>query len=145
MVEYEVRPYVGVGPFRFGMTPDDAIRAIGPPARQTRTASKELKLRYVEFCLVFSNAAGLVEVSFEPEAHLIVGGIDLFFNPAALRRLAKSDPSPLESVGILFFPKLGITLSGFHKEGSRTATVICTGRLDDSLPKFKPYTIIRAV
>jgi len=144
-MNYDVIPYVGVGPLRFGMTPEDVTRSSGPPLHNDRTRNNELKQRHPDFTLVFSDAVGLVEASFAPEAHLMVGGVDLFRHRAPLRHLAALDPSPLESVGILYFPKLGITLSGFHKEDSRTVTVMCGGRLDDLLPRFKPYTILRNV
>ncbi len=127
------------------MTPEDVTRSIAPPLRTSRTRNNELKQFHPDFTLVFSDAAGLVEACFEPEARLMVGGVDLFRHRAPLRHLATLEPSPLESVGILYFPSLGITLSGFHKEDSRTVTVMAAGRLDDLLPKFKPYTILRNV
>jgi hypothetical protein len=140
-MNYEVLPHVGVGPFRFGMTADEAKGVAGPPKRSLKTPSRELKLNYDDFVLVFSDAKGLVEATFTPQARLIVGGADLFRDAAPLQHLASLDSSPLESVGILYFPKLGITLSGFHNADPRTATVMCQGRLDDLLPKFKPFRI----
>jgi hypothetical protein len=142
-MSYEVSPHVGVGPFRFGMTADEARGVAGPPKRSLKTPSRELKLNYEGFQLLFSDAKGLVEATFTSEVCLIVGGADLFRHAAPLRHLASLDPSPLESVGILYFPKLGNTLSGFHDEDARTATVMCRGRLDDLLPKFKPFRIAK--
>ena len=69
--------------------------------------------------------------------------LDYQRHAAPLQHLAGLDPSPLESAGILYFPKLGLTLSGFHNEDERTATVMCQGRLDDLLPKFEPFRIVQ--
>jgi hypothetical protein len=140
-MNYEVIPHVAVGPFRFGMTVDEATSSLSPSTSRTRTISGALRLRYPKLDLVFTDPGGLVEVSFTREVHLIVAGIDVFHELAPVRRLAQIDPSPLESVGILYFPKLGVTLSGFHNEDPRTVTVMAAGRLDDLLPKFKPYEI----
>jgi hypothetical protein len=144
-VKYEVIPHVCAGPFRFGMTVDEAVGSLGPATSRTRTISGALRVRYPTLDLVFTEAAGLVEVSFTPQEQLIVAGIDVFHELAPLRRLAQVDPSPLESVGILYFPKLGITLSGFHKDDSRTVTVMAAGRLESLqlMPSFKPYKVER--
>lgn len=139
-VTHEVIPYVGVGTLCFGMTEDEATGSVGSPVRSTRTASGEHRLIYPEFHLTFSESR-LAEVSFHPEAHLIVAGIDLFRDAEPLQHLARLDPLPLESVGILYFPNLGITLSGFHNEGARTVTVMRPGRLDGLLSKFRPYSV----
>jgi hypothetical protein len=144
-VIYEVIPQVRVGPFRFGMSSEEAAHILGTAPRRSETISGALKMHYSTIDLVFTHATGLVEVSFTPDEHVIVAGIDVFHEPWTLRRLAEVDHEPMESVGILYFPKLGITLSGFHTGGVRTVTAMAAGRLESLqlIPRFKPYKLVQ--
>lgn len=71
----EIRPGRGVGPFLFGLTEPELIRALGPPDKRYTTDSEALRLQYfgaqLEFSLEPDNGHrfGWIEVH-NPEATL---------------------------------------------------------------------------
>jgi len=140
-MDFDLLPYEGAGPLRFGMTAADASAAIGVPLRSNKTRRGEMRYWYANLVLVVDLRGQLAEITFMDNARLVVEGIEVFETPNALLELAKRDGSPLEMVGIVFFPKLGITLSGFHTEEEKTITALARGRVDHLLPDFKPFKV----
>lgn len=136
----DIVPYVGAGALRFGM-PEREIASILPePLRKGKNRRKELTYHFSEFSLVFSQDS-LVEITYYPQADLQLFGVDLFRDPESLKKLAEFDPSLLEYVGILYFPSLGITLSGFQNGEPKTVTAVARERLSHVASKFQPYRI----
>ena len=138
---YELLPYVAVGPLRFGMTTAEVESVMGTPLRISATSRREPRYRYPEFNAVFALTGGLAEVSFFDTAHVLIEAVDIFETPWPLQHLLKLDPGPLEDVGFLLLPKLGIMCTGFHNYDDRTLTALASAsRLDPLLSNFKPYT-----
>ena len=155
-MKFDIQPGVGVGSLRFGMTPDEASAEAGP-AETTRVlrypgATKtELRWSYKRgIHIVFSQpieTARLVELGFWKACRtLSYKGVRVFQTKdrmEVVRALAADDPSPMELSSFLVFPKLGITLSGFHdaRENDIAVTVFEPGRWDEQLPRMKPYKL----
>jgi hypothetical protein len=82
----------------------------------------------------------LVEISFQRNVVLMVSGIDIFNDADAWIRLASIDP-PHEYVGILFFQRLGLSITGPHTHDQKVATAISAGRFDSIKGKFLPFNL----
>ena len=140
MPTLELNSYIGVGSLKFSMREDEILPILGKPTSIQNNWLNEKTFTYNSFELVFSlKDEKLVEISFQNNLHFIVNGLSIFDDMAALEKLLAQEENPLEYVGILFLPSLGLTLSGFHTEDDKVATAICKGRLDSMLPKFKAF------
>jgi hypothetical protein len=118
-VKFVLDPFVGALPLRFGMTATEvrALMPSGPWSRgATRDDFRELGVNYdphglaAEFCLV----PGKVELTFGDDVLLGPGAV-----PDLVAVLRVHDPAPLEYLGFLVFPKLGVNITGFH-DGDRS-------------------------
>ena len=141
-MQFYLAPYYSVGPLRFSMTKDDVSSILGKPDSIFKNGRNEFVFTFNSIGVeaVFSlQSELLVEVSFRDKGNLVVAGINIFNCKNALNHLLAQDANPLEYVGILFLPKLGLTLSGFHNEDDRVITALCKGRIDHLLPKFAKF------
>jgi hypothetical protein len=66
-------------------------------------------------------------VSFFDTAHVLIETVDIFETPWPLQHLSKLNPGPLEDVGFLLLPKLGIMCTGFHNDDDKTVTALAAG------------------
>jgi hypothetical protein len=141
---YEILPYVGVGALRFGMTPPQVRQILGAPRFSRRDAHRlremyglggpALTFRAVEG----SEEAELAEIGFAKAAtDVVYRGTNLFAGkrPAVISMLCSEDPEPRDVTGTLVFPRLGITLTGFHSgpEQSMAVTAFARGIWDTNL------------
>ena len=135
-------PYIEVLPLRFGMTEDDVTSLIGFPIKRLTTRKGELDYRYADCSIRFSkDEKKFVEVGFFPSADIIIDGKNLFKFPEYHRILIEKDGDALEYVGVLFLPKFGITLTGFHDSNpsEQSITAFKQGRLDHIIHNFRPF------
>jgi hypothetical protein len=147
-MNFDILPYVGVGPLRFGMAPGAAHEIVGRP-RATRRMQGELRevLASYDGGLTFEGPPGaqrLVVMAFGPGSdRLAYGGVKLFQVPhlEAIQRLVQEDPQVGEVQGFLVFRGLGVTLSGFHggPKDPLAVTVFERGRWDALVPRMKPF------
>ncbi|HZR75562.1 hypothetical protein [Bradyrhizobium sp.] len=148
----EIMPYVGVGALRFGMTPAQVHQILGAP-RFSRRDTHRLREMYGAGgpALTFKAAAGseepkLAEIAFTKAAtDVIYRGTNLFSGerPAVVTKLYNDDSQPKEVSGTLVFPRLGITLTGFHAgpEESMAVTAFAPGIWDTNLIGAKPFKL----
>jgi hypothetical protein len=130
--------YVSIGPFEFGSSAI-SIASLMPGKLNQRVNIKGEKTIYFEnLNFVFSYDDKLVEVTVFPEAQLFVLGSDIFKEQDVHQFLRSIDDSPLEYVGLIFYPKLGLSVGGTEIGADFAITAIAKGRFDFLLPKFKP-------
>jgi len=149
-MRYEIEPYVGALPLRFGMPPD-TVREIAGATRFSKKKPGSLREIYVGgAACTFEGAPdrlALVEVGFAKDIGpaLVYRGTALFEGPrrAVLRRLIGDDAEVKEIAGFLVFLKLGIAMIGFHDghEEDLAVTVFERGRWDAEILKMKAYKL----
>jgi hypothetical protein len=128
-MDLDIVPYVGAGPLRFGMTPDQVHQTVGAPRRVKHAAGMLREIYPFEALLIFEGAPDalrLVEMGFDRRcADVSYAGVKLFGIPPrdALRRLLRDDTHVGEYLGRLILPTLGITMTGFHS-GSEEAVAV---------------------
>jgi hypothetical protein len=128
---FDVRPYEGVGPLVLGMSPEDARAVVGAPLRSAIKEGERVET-YRAFTVVYSADNRLVEASFSAPADVRFRGLSLFSDPRALDVLVAADGGPLESVGFIVFPSIGIVLADFDsdQDSDRVVGVFEKGRWD---------------
>lgn len=141
MKQFEILPFVGALPLRFGMTSDEVHGILGGPRAVRTNRLGEKDEDYHEASAGYDKASAmLVELGFVQPSVVRFHGIDLFRDADAILRLADADGAPLEGLGFVVFPALGIALADFHseQESDRVVTVFARGRWSD-LKHFSPY------
>ena len=112
---FEIKPYRGAGPLRFGMTQDEVATAAGKPVLVRKTPGGDTEMRYPDYAVRLDAAdQALAEIGFTPRGKVVVEGIDVFGDPDAFDRLVQLDGEPLEGAGIIILMKFGLALTGFH-------------------------------
>jgi|SRR6516165_4726061 hypothetical protein len=150
---YEIKSYMGAGRLVFGMSPKQVHELLGKPRFSRRDASRLREIYRVCPALTFVGTDGqlkLVEIGFAKAAgEVIYGGANLFAGEqmAVVQRLCGEDPNPREVIGMLVFPKLGISLTGFHTgpKESIAVTAFAPGRWDAQLARSKPFKFSKSM
>ena len=147
---FDIKPYLGVGPLRFGMTRKQVEDVLGLPdkTRSTTFFNETIEFR-CENALqtVYSAEGALVEISFGRAVEGVTfNDLDVFKAPGreVIERLVKADGNPLEIVGIIVFLNLGISMTGFLQDdepGQKAIGVFAKGRVDTKLEKMRPFKL----
>jgi hypothetical protein len=131
--------YNSVGAFEFGAS-ENSIGSLFPEKFKQRVNVKGEKTIYFEnLNFVFSPDDRLLEITVFPEAQLFINGSDIFKEQDVHQFLSLIDESPLEYVGLIFYPKLGLSVGGTELGADFAVTAISKGRFDSILPKFKSW------
>ena len=136
--EFDIYPYVGPLPLRFGTQRRDVPACLGIPARPSRKDDRFGSVR-----VAYYDTEEVTEVGFGPrEVTLSFLGTRLWDgeridDPMPL--LLKHDSNPLEFYGFVVFLKIGVTCTGFHDDdpSQRAITVFRRGLWDKHIPKGK--------
>lgn len=139
MRSFTIYPYAGIDEVKFGDTETVVEQTFGAPMRRSKNRKNETKFIYDDAEFTFSaGEKTLVEISFRPNVELTIGEVSIFHDKDTLEKLIKIEP-PLEYVGILFFPIMGISTAGLHNADDVSVTAIAKGRFNNVLQKFVPY------
>lgn len=141
-MRFEIVPYHGAEPIRFGMTVDEVAAVFGPPMKVNKNFKGE-RSEYrdgVNVCYSI-DATKVVEIGFARSTEVLYKEHRLFELPDPLALLIKDDPQPFEFLGFIIFLNLGITATGFHDqdESQKAITVFARGRWDEFRPQFQPW------
>lgn len=140
--EFTVEPGVGALPIKFGMTAKQVAAELGKPeSKQVNWLGNTNENRFMSNIRVgYSKETELVfDMSCCKDKAIAVmfQGIDLLHDNSRFEVLLKADGEPMELLGFLVFPKLGIGLSGYHGRMAKTVSVYDPSTVD--LAKYKPY------
>src|SRR5262245_48760965 len=140
MQSFNIEPFVGAHPVRFGMSRAEVLRLLGTPESSypiwdgSGTTDHWHKLG---INVGYDNDRVVMHVGFRP------GGCELYLRgnllwsaeeqPDPNEKLLRIDPAPVQSVGILIYPALGISTSGYHNgdENQLSLAVSPVGTWDD--------------
>lgn len=139
---FTIEPFVGAIPLRFGMSQKEVTSLIGPPTRSFTGAFGEACEEYTSLSMnlaYHSKTQRLNELVFEPGSKLYFNGQDLFDCPDVISFLKRDDRNPKKAVGMVFFLKLGIRLSGFHDgdEAQKAIGITPAGHWDEYMDDFE--------
>jgi hypothetical protein len=160
-VDLTIHPREGMGALRFGMSPQEVVRAepaLGPPHRSKPRHDGSLR----EFRGLGAPSLGFVNDRLNDiECPADTPGVrfeDLQVfeaDPrAVLHRLSERNGGALIGLGSVLFVNLGINTGGFYNtdnkrffnpafdlEDNRTIDVFAPGAFDDLLDEFEPFSL----
>lgn len=144
-MNYEIIPYCGVEPFRFG-DPEAFVEDHwgAPKSRSVRPFPPgTVELEYPGLALAFDESGRLTQIGFDKHFNgkLILNGIDLFEDDAALSKLLKLDSDSHLWVGFVMLMGLGVRLGGFHEvaDEGRTVSMFERGRYDTKRSRLTAF------
>jgi hypothetical protein len=146
-VVLDLVPFNRLGPVRFGESPENVAEILGPPAntRVTKKGEVEEERDLIRISYAGEEAPRVVEVSVIPPAEVAVGGRVIRWDFETLDWLLSLESKPMELVGFLLLPQLGIAITGLHDQdpSQRAITAFQEGRWDHLRPEMKPFVIHR--
>jgi len=97
MIAFDIRPFKGVGPIAFGMTPEQVHGLLGAPRMQRPSPLGRRDERYEGFRVRYTADGGLTcEVTFSTACDVLFAGISLFGDATAIHQLACRCISPMK-------------------------------------------------
>lgn len=138
----EIIPYCGAEPFLFGIPEALVEEQLGAPKFRSKRPFPPgtIELEYPGLAFAFDANGRLTQVGFDQHFNgkLILKGIDLFKDDAALSKLLKLDSDSHFWVGFVMLMGLGVRLGGFHAvaDEGRTVSIFERGRYDTKRPRF---------
>jgi hypothetical protein len=145
MTTFDIQPYVGALPVRFGMSRPDVRALFSQPPRTLGQQQDD----YFGRVRVAYESEAVVELGFAPgDFHLQFSGREIW-TPSSqsdpLPLLLRHDSQPLESHGFLIFRELGVTVTGYHDDdvSQRAITCFVRGRWDQVFPRCKQPNLSR--
>lgn len=140
-MDFQLVPNIGLAPVTLGMTRDQLLAQVGPVTFSNPFSDKE-SISFLENDLrVTIDDGKVVEVSVCPPSDVAFEGRSLFAKRGHWKTLVAMEPRPLETVGFIILPSLGVAFTGLH-DGDRAqfaVTMFAPGLFGD-LSDATPFT-----
>jgi hypothetical protein len=151
--EFELFPYVGAGPLKFGMSPTQVEKLLGEPDKHRLTHKGNREDHWGSLVVGYSKDDGykMNHIGFFRDmVGVRYGDLKIFREPYdmryqhhVLRTLCAEDGKPLLSYGFVVLLNLGFALTGFQdeEEDDLAFAMFPKGGWDDVLddPDTKPF------
>jgi len=143
---FEIQPHESVGSVRFGMLPSEVHAVIGAPRRRLRSRRGEWEELWGGIKVTYGKGdERAVEIHVMPPAAALLDGKDLLRADDPVSLLLSYDSHPLEAVGVVLFPGIGIAVTGHASpadDSDKAVGVFARGRWDEeSLLHFHPLQV----
>ncbi|MEZ6142713.1 MAG: hypothetical protein R3B84_19295 [Zavarzinella sp.] len=134
-------PFIGSLPLQFGMTPDEVTALIGPPIRTFSDPFGNRSESRSGYSLGYDANSGLLTEAVFSKGDLYFQGVNLLSIADLIDYLRKFDDSPQSAVGVIFFLKLGLSLTGFYvgEEDQKSISLTRADHWDEFLEDFVPF------
>ena len=135
---FTFEPFVGPLPLRFGMTPKDVATLVGVPERVFPDQFGNRSESRSGYAIGYDAKSGKLSEAVFSKGILLFKGENLFAVEDIFCFLRQFDPSPQTEVGMVFFVKLGLRLSGFHDgdDAQKAIGVTKKGHWDEFVDDF---------
>lgn len=122
-VTFNIEPYIGAGPIKFGMTKAEVSKILGKPEHSAKNSIGLLVERRGAVKIRYNDKGKANEISFLDTVSVIFDGQDLFNSPQGLKFLQTKE-KPIDKYGFKVFFSLGIAVTGISKKKEdKTLTV----------------------
>jgi len=129
-VRHNIEPYVGLGPLRLGMMPDEVAKfdnVFGAVQRQDfqslTNTTNEIRTHYSPFCVYKNNQLWVIDTNLISRPFdLFLDQLDLYgMEPQdTLKALEIKNGGALANFAFVMFDKLGLVLRDFYKIHNKT-------------------------
>lgn len=146
-MEWEIIPFVGMGPIRFGMSPADVANLVGVPETTDNRPNGIREFRAVDVPIVAYENGAVTEIeAFYDVKNVTFRGRNIFEENglAILQFLERENGGASLDVGIVMFERIGITAGRLDEavSGDHSITAFAKGLWDDSLEDFEAKSFI---
>lgn len=127
---WEIEPFEGVGPIRFGMTPSQVEAVLGPAERKRR-GERGTEYRGYRAPVINYNNGGVSEIEcWYDLPGVALGDIRIFEQDGVevMRELERRNGGALESVGIVLFENLGLSCGRLDQSGREDNSITAFAR-----------------
>lgn len=144
---WEIKPFVGMGPIRFGMSPTEVAAIIGLPESTDDDDDYLREYRVVELPIVSyeNNVVTEIEAFYDVEK-VTFRGRQIFDEPglAILQFLERENGGARINVGTVLFQNIGITCGRLDEgaRGDHSVTAFARGLWDDRISRFKALSFL---
>ncbi len=149
---FDIKPYLGTGDICIGMSKSEVDKVLGKADESSKSMfsneTKEFRFENGLQVVYSETEKTVVEIScYRNIPNVTFNQVNVFDEPGMkiMKVLADADGSPLETVGIIVFQKLGVSITGFDDDdnpGGKSLTVFARGRMDEYLDDAKPFTTL---
>jgi hypothetical protein len=144
-MNWEIVSFVGMGPIKFGMTPDEVEKILGKSIAtddDEDDAGYIKEVREINIPIITYEGGRVSQIeAFSDVLNVFFDNIDIFLEDGlgVLKKLELLNKSALSNVGILLFDNLGISTGRLDSKVrlERSVTVFPRGYWDDSIHRFK--------
>ncbi|WJH38385.1 hypothetical protein N7E02_07015 (plasmid) [Aliirhizobium terrae] len=147
-MDWEIIPFEGMGPIRFGMSPEQVSGLIGEPESEDDEDDGSLReYRSVELPIISYENGHVSEI----EAFYDVKGVsfrtrDIFSGNGleTMQFLERENGGAEINVGIVLYDNIGITCGRLDEgaRGDHSVTAFARGLWDESRPRFKQISFL---
>jgi hypothetical protein len=148
-MRFEIVPYIGALPIKFGMTEEEIVALLGEPKFRSKTFTGGMCFDYFtgntkfgHFNIGFAKDGRVDHVGFSPGSDVVIDQLNVFA-PGSFEALVKRDGHAMEVAGMIILLNFGITMGGFHDdyEEEKGVTVFVRGAHDDVRSRMKPFEL----
>jgi Fe2+ transport system protein FeoA len=142
-VKFQVIPYVGAIPIRFGMSKDEVTAILGQPEKESKTLGGRMVHIYADVNVGYSSEERVNHIGFLPGSELEIAGVDPF-GPDGFEKLVEIDGDAVEILGAVVLPNLGVATDGFHTaddESAKGVTIFGRGEYDSVRHRMKSFKL----
>ncbi len=145
-MEWEIIPFVGMGPIKFGMNPNEVFEILGPPERVREGPGTLREARQLDLPIIRYEDSLVSEIeAFHNVENVHYKNVPIFEGDgrSVLKFLEQENGQAEISVGIILLKDLGITVGRIDEEakGDHSITAFRKGLWDDD-PDFEPISFL---
>lgn len=141
-MEWNIVPYVGMGPIKFGMNPDEVSEILGPSKSVTTRGVTLRELRAIDMPMIRYRDNKVTEIeAFNKVKNVILDDVNIFDDDGRriLRALETKNNGAKIYVGAVMFETLGVTTGRLDEDvaSGHSITAFCKGHWNKHLEKFE--------
>lgn len=146
-MNWEIMPFLGIGPIRFGMSPMQAADIIGKPVSIDEDDDGYLReYRSVDLPIISYQDRQVVEIeAFSEVGDVTFDGRNIFgeAGPEIMRFLEEKNGETVANAGVVLFNGIGLTCGRLDESPreDHSITAFARGLWDDRLSRFKKITL----
>ena len=140
-MEWNIVPYVGMGPIKFGMNPDEVSEILGAPKRVRTSGNSLRESRGLEMPIIRYKDNKVTQIeAFYDVKNVTLGDVNIFGDDGlqVMQTLETKNGGAKIDVGITIFENLGITAGRLDEDvpGEHSITAFCKGYWDNDMEDF---------
>ncbi|RPH83976.1 MAG: hypothetical protein EHM77_01005 [Planctomycetaceae bacterium] len=123
-MRFEIEPFEGATPIRFGMSEADVVRILGEPEHIGDIFEGDRHYSYGPMTIGFAKEdRKVMHVAFTPGVEVTFRGLNVF-EPGAFEQMCKLDGKPVDYLGSIMLLELGIDFNGFTDKGEQKVVAV---------------------